>query len=50
MSDPQARLTAAHVSFHTAGDDKDDDTKLTITIEKWPNVFASLETLNECWN
>jgi hypothetical protein len=45
MSDPQAHLTAARVSFHTAGDDKDDDTTLTITIEKGPNVFASLENI-----
>ncbi len=45
MSDPQARLTAARASFHTAGDDKDDDTKLTITIEKGPDEFASFENI-----
>src|SRR5262249_48182959 len=41
----QAILTGAVARFHTNGDDKDWDTKLTITIEKGPDQFAKVQDI-----
>ncbi|NEN83496.1 hypothetical protein [Paenibacillus elgii] len=38
-----ANLKTAEVRFHTNDDDKDDDTKLSITIEKGHDQFAKIE-------
>ena len=41
----QAILTSAVARFHTNSDDKDWDTKLTITIEKGPDQFAKVQDI-----
>ena len=45
MSNPQTPLTSVRARFHTASDDKDADTKLTITIARGADEFAILENI-----
>jgi hypothetical protein len=45
MSTEEPFLVSALASFHTNDDDKDDDTILTVTIERAPDEFAKVDNI-----